>query len=352
MCQTHSLQLYLRCLHLFKLLISVYMFIYGLIVCTDLTIHQAYGSDILGIGVVITFLGAIKPCNVYVGHYGSTKHNKFALLMAVTFDTVVGIVQFFIGFTLALRGTPAYDRSLRRACARHTLEIDEDRCDDYWNDDRTAGVRLAWMSVYYRAVRDNDNARAKILAQAADIGECCGFGPPAACQRIENDDKFPNKFARDQYLGKDMLDQRVACSEDRACGGGAYCWYPEEEGTCEHFADSDISNANSLGCRYDWGLGSCLDADVDAASRGCAWHFEDTMNAKIYGHGVALMVTLGLEALTVLSGCCYCWKRKANDILPVDYVYEEPWDPVKSGKLMLHRPQDGNMQAEEDDLGK
>lgn len=333
MCLQHSLQLYLRCLHLFKMLIAVYMIVFGLIVSTDVTIHQAFGSDMLGIGIVITMMGFMKPCNIAMGHYGSLKHNKCALLIAVAFDGVVGIVQFSIGLTLFVRGAPLFDKSLRRECARHVLKagIREVKCDEYWSDDRTAGMRLAWMSTYYRAVRDNDNGQSKILTQSSDVGECCGFGPPEACNRIENDDRFPQKFARDQYLGKDMRRKRVTCSEDRVCSGNVLCWYPEEEGTCEHFDDSDISNANSLGCKYDWGLGSCLDRGVEESSRGCAWYFEEYMNAKIYGHGITFMATLILEFFTILSGCCYCCKRKGEDILPINFVFDEPWVRATAG---------------------
>lgn len=303
------------------------MLVLGLIISTDIAIHQAFGSDMLVMGIVITFIGLTKPCNVMTGHYGSTKHNKFALLVAVIFDTIIGVVQFSIGFTLFLRGTPLYELSLKRACARRTLEavVNNAKCDNYWRHERTAGMRLAWMSTYHRAVRNKDNGQAKILMQAADGGKCCGFGPPEACDRIESDKDFPSKFAQDRYLGKDMLRQRVRCSRDRMCAGNVFCWYPEEEGTCEHFGPNDISNSNSLGCRYDWGLGSCIDQATDDSSRGCAWYFEEIMNAKIYGHGIALMVALMLEFLTVLSGCCYCWKRKSDDILPINYIYDEPW---------------------------
>lgn len=349
MCLKHSLQLYLRCLHLFKLLVSVYMLVYGLVVSTDLTLHQAYGSDVLGVGILIAALGVIKPCNVVTGHYGSARHNKFALLVALAFDCGIGLVQFSLGISLLVKGTPLYDKALRRACARNTLEVSESRCRAYWRDDRTAGMRLAWMSVYFRAVRKNDDDHAKIITETASFGDCCGFGPPAKCDRIEDERSFPSELATDSFLGSDMLEQRVACSDDRVCSGGVNCWYPKEEGTCEHFAESDISNSDPLGCRYDFGFGSCVDRDVEDASRGCAWYFEEAMNAKIYGHGVTLIVTLLFEVLSVTAACCYCWKRKAHDVLPINYVWNEPWDPVKEGKLQLGMPQDGAMQADDDD---
>mmetsp|Transcript_14130 Transcript_14130/g.46127 ORF Transcript_14130/g.46127 Transcript_14130/m.46127 type:complete len:168 (-) Transcript_14130:38-541(-) len=140
-----------------------------------------------------------------------------------------------------------------------------------------------------------------------------------------------------------MTRRRVTCGDEYDCdqddsSTARYCWYPAEAGTCEHFAEGDVANANPLGCRYDWGVGSCLDADADDSSKGCAWYFEDTMNDKIYGHGIAFVSFVVLEVVTVISACCFCWKRKSNDVLPISYIYDEPWDPVKEHKLALHVP--------------
>jgi len=198
-------------------------------------------------------------------------------------------------------------------------------------------------SVYYRAIRKKDNAQSKTLEQIEDFAQCCGFGPPVACDGIENGAKFPSEYETEELLGKDMTRRRVTCGDEYDCdqddsSTARYCWYPAEAGTCEHFAEGDVANANPLGCRYDWGVGSCLDADADDSSKGCAWYFEDTMNDKIYGHGIAFVSFVVLEVVTVISACCFCWKRKSNDVLPISYIYDEPWDPVKEHKLALHVP--------------
>jgi len=362
MCLNHNLQLYLRCLHLFKLLFALYMLVYGIVLSADVSVRQAFGSDMLGIGLIVSFLGVFKPCNIAMGHYGSAqRQNKCALLLVIVFDGVAGVVQFAIGLILVTRGTPLVELGVRKACAHAVLEAgtNEGRCDSYWREDRTAGMRLAWMSAYYRAVREKDNAVAKTLEQIEDFAQCCGFGPPVACDRVQNSAKFPALYEQTESLGNDMTKRRFTCSSLFDCGtssaaaddddGATLCWYPAEEGTCEHFADGDIGGANALGCRYDWGVGGCLDDDVADDAKGCAWYFEETMNDKIRGHGIAFLVCILLEVFTIFSACCLCWKRKSTDVLPVNYIYDEPWDPVKEGKLQLHVPKDAVLPNQDDD---
>lgn len=207
-------------------------------------------------------------------------------------------------------------------------------------------MRLAWESLFYMGVRDKQADKRKLITELQNTGKCCGFGPPLACGRIANSDKFPAHLFQDDYLGKDMLRRRVTCSEDTdgtgVCAGTNInnCWYPAEDGMCAHYADSDISASTPLGCKYDWPIGTCMDFAPTGSSSGCAGTFETWMNAKIFPHGAALLGTLCLETLTILAACCFCWKRKSHDVLPIAYVYDEPWDPVKEGKLSA-KPQDG-----------
>ena len=72
------------------------------------------------------------------------------------------------------------------------------------------------------------------------------------------------------------------------------------------------------------------------------------MNEKLYPQGIILFGSILLEGFTVFAACFYCWKRKEDDVLPVTYIYEEPWDPIKEGKLKLHEPQDAAQHGEED----
>ena len=107
------------------------------------------------------------------------------------------------------------------------------------------------------------------------------------------------------------------------------------EAPCQAYADGETKTEkeNSLGCRTDWGTGLCNTWEVTPDSTGCAVYFESLMNGKIYPNGWMLLATVGVEGATIVIACFYCWKRKDHDVLSTAYIYEEPWDPVKEGKL-------------------
>ena len=345
-CLPHSLKLYLRCLHLFKCFISLYMFISGCVMVSDYSIHQAYGSQFVLYGLMVLLLSITKPCNIVMGHYGSVNHNKFALLVIIAFDSTVIFLQSSLAIIFIVSGTEEFEKQLRKDCSRAVLPEDSiystQECKEFWDSDRTAGFRLAWMSTYYMGMREGDATKQQLLEEVQAEGMCCGFGPPTNCVFIENKEEFPTHLKQDEYLGNDMLQQRVKCS------GAFEQWYPEQLGICSHYDESDFKEENSLGCKFDWANGMCLDRGVNDYSLGCAQFYEDWMNDKLYPQGVILFGSIILEGFTVIAACFYCWKRKENDVLPVTYIYEEPWDPIKEGKLKLHEPQDAAQHGEED----
>ena len=83
--------------------------------------------------------------------------------------------------------------------------------------------------------------------------------------------------------------------------------------------------------------------------RGCAVYFESLMNGKIYPNGWMLLATVGVEGATIVIACFYCWKRKDHDVLSTAYIYEEPWDPVKEGKLHVGLQEAGHRGGNDDD---
>ena len=151
-----------------------------------------------------------------------------------------------------------------------------------------------------------------------------------------------------------------------------------EEGTCVNYDEEDFNQQFPMGCRYDWGAGLCLSRDIKDRSKGCANYFEGVMNDKIFPQGVVLYGTIArrprglfseerpgvvrhtpltgsvpnaqvLESFTIVTACFFCWKRKEDDVLATTYIYDEPWDPVKEGKLQLHPIEDGAAMGGDDD---
>ena len=96
------------------------------------------------------------------------------------------------------------------------------------------------------------------------------------------------------------------------------------EAPCQAYADGETKTEkeNSLGCRTDWGTGLCNTWEVTPDSTGCAVYFESLMNGKIYPNGWMLLATVGVEGMTIVIACFYCWKRKDHDVLSTAYIYE------------------------------
>ena len=247
-CLEHQLKLYMRCVHLFKVLIAFYMFCMGAGILSDQSIHRAYGSVYIFYGLVVFVLSLLKPCNIALGHYGSSRHNKCALLIILLFDGFAIFVQLIIaGFFLAdgqhelysensitgrrmdgCKGatcTEEESRKLRADCNR--VQVPEESvytkrdCDAYWGSDRTAGFRLAWLAEYSQAIRyGGDEGKKMALDDLQGKGMCCGFAPPDSCDRIENEDQYPcsggfefsGRALSCEGVGRDMLKQRVKCS--------------------------------------------------------------------------------------------------------------------------------------------
>ena len=125
-----------------------------------------------------------------------------------------------------------------------------------------------------------------------------------------------------------------------------------DEAPCQAFADGETAAViqNSLGCRTDWGTGLCNTWEVTPDSTGCAVYFEGLMNGKLYPNGWMLLATVGVEGMTIIIACFYCWKRKDHDVLSTAYIYEEPWDPVKEGKLHVGLQEAEAMGGGDDDF--
>jgi len=97
------------------------------------------------------------------------------LLIVMTMDAIIGLIQFTLGLLLFIRGTPEFELDLREMCSVSVVDdFSLKKCDEYWKADRTAGMRLAWESMYWKGERDGDKQKSKELGQQQDSGLCCG----------------------------------------------------------------------------------------------------------------------------------------------------------------------------------
>ena len=116
---------------------------------------------------------------------------------------------------------------LRKDCSKAVLPEDSlfeaSDCRKFWGADRTAGMRLAWMSIYKMGVRDGDEGKAQTFEDLQAEGMCCGFGPPQDCTMVQSPAEFPagsmfelvcwtKTCFETEFLDPDMLKQRYECS--------------------------------------------------------------------------------------------------------------------------------------------
>ena len=100
---------------------------------------------------------------------------------------------------------------------------------------------------------------------------------------------------------------------------------------CSQVVDPNSENPLIGGCRFEMPLGSCKDSEPEDSSVGCASVIEAAMNSALQiNAGIVLFFTL-FQLISVISGCCLCWKRKRTDVIP-SYLERPPVDPYVKPK--------------------
>jgi hypothetical protein len=183
MCTPSNLRLIFMCLTLLKGAQMTYFIGFGIITAVDLTLHQAYGRAVKGVGIMITLVGIFGGLNMVIGLKGSLDHNKFLLLLHAILDIFLLSSQVILGWSLLSLTIPTTLDVIREDCARSIRKrftADED-CPPYVQSLRTSGFQIVWKSYYYESGNDPDYYQKIIDIQRA--GQCCGFLPPMQCQK-------------------------------------------------------------------------------------------------------------------------------------------------------------------------
>jgi len=241
--------------------------------------------------------------------YGVRRHNRFIMAVTFLFDTIVFCELISIGYTVQQYTYPWFSKGLQLDCLRntpllHTLE----ECQPFYDSSRTAGFRLFWEAYY---TGKGDKFKFQVLQRIE--GGCCGFFPPFNC--IVNEGRFPKNRLTDGIDGQ-FLKHKVDC-------GNYPDYYPEQVGTCTNYYDVSVNPPLVGGCKYDLGVGFCLNTqDIDKSAIGCAAATEDYVIALISGHAVMIMMSSTFNAIFMLFACCMWWKRKETDIFP-EFVTEK-----------------------------
>ena len=326
----NQIRLYYVALNALKALFSVYLLSLGIMILTTPPFQMGYGLYFEGTGVGILMLAFLEPMNAAIGHSGAQRHNKFLLLTNLLFDLILMVTQMGLAVTLLDAAqvsyiAPEFDPEQRELCLmKDSIERDDELCNAYLKSDRYSGMKLAWYS-FYESINPNDQRDMENLALE---GECCGFGQTKAC--VPDRSPFPDHVSH----ACDVDAETALCllRKDRVMCGGRETWYAPADLHCPA-ASMGVSDI-SLGCQCEFPIGSCCDPFIFTdESKGCASFFDSWLGLKIEQHGVFLLICMVLQVINMAVACCYCMKRRSDDVMP-DYLANEPWDPYGKDGIM------------------
>lgn len=302
MCTIESIKLQVMVFSWFKIIIALYVFGTGIYFTSSTDLQQAFGLEYVSYGLSLIFLALLSGAVVFPHKYAVNRHNRFLLAGAFIFDTIVFAELINFGLIVGSYMTEEFPKELQLDCLRNTpLIYTPEQCAPYYNSDRTAGMRLLWETYY----SDKANKVSFQVLTTFEAGTCCGFFQPFSC--TANADKFPSSRLLegvDPYL----LEARVICSE--------YDFYYPVQDNCVDYKDFAADPPIIGGCRYDLGVGFCLNVDIKKDSVGCASTVEDYAVALIAPHSIMLLVASAFSLLFMTYSCCMWWKRKEADLFP------------------------------------
>jgi hypothetical protein len=285
-----------------KLCFNIYIFGIGCYVATSTDLKQAFGLEFVQYGLSLIFLALLSGGMIYPMKYGVDRHNRFLLMMVFIFETIVFAEMINYGVLLQSYTVPEFSKTMQLDCLRNNpIIFTREQCMPFYESDRTAGFRLVWQ--YYFSNK-SDKTKYQALAELQKIS-CCGFFSPFNC--VQNDDKYPSDK---DVAGIDskFLSRRVTCSRFEG--------YYLEQDNCINYYDLSTDPPTIGGCRYDLGVGLCLELDISGSTTGCASATEDFVSSLIAPHAPMLLVCSVFNMMYMLIACCMWWKRKESDVFP------------------------------------
>ena len=301
MCRMSSIKMMVMVLTYVKSIFGVILLYIGSYLSTDINVLEAFGTHFVTVGSTVVFMGLVSITAVLLQRWATQKHNRFITVVVFALDSIVFSVLVYLGHTVTGYTYPEFPKDLQMDClTTEPVTYGASACNAYFDSDRVAGMRLYWM-YYYTYALDDTAAYQRLTSLEGDL--CCGFFAPMKCRNQTA--PFPaDRVTRG--VGPQYLDARVTC-------GPVELFYPETS-LCSTYAD--ISLGIIGGCNYDYGIGYCLDVDVDTESLGCASFVEDFMANAISLPGLLLVGLAFFNLLSMFLACCVWWKRKESDVFP------------------------------------
>lgn len=303
MCSIQAIRIFTSVLVWLKAIFLLYTFAIGIFLASSFTLQQAFGVEFLSYGLSLIFIALLGFAIIYPFKYGIDRHNRFVILFVFCLETIVFAEMINYGLVLQSYTVSDFSKGLQKDCSQNVPSIySSDRCNAFYDADRTAGFRLVW-TYFFSKSRNKFNFQTLSLIQ--DSGNCCGFFPPQNCRA--NEGGFPSN--RDTAgIAAQFLKQRVTCAE--------YPQYYPEQYNCADVVDYSTNPPTIGGCRYDLGVSFCLENAIASDSMGCASYMEDYVVGLISPHAPVLMGLSTFSFIFLLLCACMWWKRKETDVFP------------------------------------
>lgn len=304
MCTLAAIEMIVMVFSYVKLIFAVYLFGAGIYIAGSPDFLHAFGSVFTHFGLSVLFLGILSGVLILPFKFAVRRHNRFVLLVAFFFDSIVFGVLITLALQINSYIAPLFPAALQADCLLNTpLVYTAEQCRAYYNSDRTAGFRLVWE--YYFTHRSDATFNQVLTLQESVL--CCGFFAPFSC--IPNTNKFPaTNFIGD--IEPSLTSQRVFC--------GPYKNFYPQQSECigyENYALGIIG-----GCQYDMGAGFCVTQPVTSTSLGCANITEVYVTSQLTGLVFTLIVSAMVNFMFMTIACCMWWKRKRTDVFPAFVV--------------------------------
>lgn len=301
MCRMSSIKMMVMVLAYVKVIFGIILFFTGTFLSSDINVLEAFSYDFYTYGSVVSFMAFLSIGVVLPHRWSTQKHNRFVIFCSFLIDTICFSVLVYMGYTVTSYTYPLFPKDMQMDCLTNTpVAYEASECNEYFDSDRVSGMRLYWLYYFSTALTDTASYQA-LTSIEQDI--CCGFFAPMQCrpQPVPFPLDRPLEGIESSYIG-----QRVSC-------GPVELFYPLTS-VCSTFAD--ITAGIVGGCNYDYGIGYCLDTEVEGESLGCASDVEDVTVSLISFPGGLITLLAFLNLYAMLLQCCVWWKRKESDVFP------------------------------------
>jgi hypothetical protein len=296
-----SIKMMVMVLSYVKIICGVVLFFVGTFLSSNINVLEAFGTAFNTYGSVISFMAFLSIAAVTPHRWSTEKHNRFVIFAVFCIDTIAFCVLVYLGNIVGTYTYPHFPKDLQIDCLTNKpLVYGEAACNEYFDSDRVSGMRLYWL-YYFTTALDDRVSYQRITSLEGDT--CCGFFAPMQCR--PQSIAFPEDRVL-RGIDEDFISNRVNC-------GPVEYFYPLTD-VCSAYAD--ITAGIIGGCNYDYGLGYCLDVEVDDESLGCASNVEDFMAGSISFPGTIVLGLGFINLIAMLLACCVWWKRKESDVFP------------------------------------